>query len=316
MAKTKKVPKPTVWKGNRQPVYQAVADSPCGRYLAAAGGESPRKYNVVVWCAASGEMLDSILVDDSMATQICFHPDGKRLITAGMKPDSIAIRPITDLAKATAIPPVSNYYIWDVSLSPDGKKLFVCSWDDNAYLVDLATGKSKLFPGTKGAEYGSSLFAPSGKTIAVATASEGRVCVLHATSGKCLTRFRAHDDNCQVLAFSHDGEYLATGGEGKKRTGEIAIWSTKTWKVVWKRNANRITVNGGAFSADDRLLATVGNDNVVMLFDVAEEKLVEKLPGRKNQLFGAVSFSPTGFQLAAADGKLQVWDLDETYGGQ
>ncbi|MCC9609434.1 WD40 repeat domain-containing protein [Blastopirellula sp. JC732] len=316
MAKTKSSVKPTIWQGNRQPVQQAVAFSPCGRYLAAAGGESPRKYNIALWDATSGELIDCQLVEDSTATQVCFHPDGKRLITAGMKPDSIAVRDLSDLTRVTSIPAVSNYYIWDVSLSPDGKKLLVCSWDDCTYVVDLATGKSNLFPSTKGAEFGSALFSPAGKTIAAATAHEGRVSVLQATSGKCLTRFRAHDDNCCILAFSSDGQYLATGGEGKKRNGEIALWDTHTWKNVWKRNANRIAVHGGTFSCDDQYLATTGNDNVVMVFNVEEGKLIEKLTGPKNALFNGVSFASDAYWLAAADEKLLVWQLDEMLGAE
>src|SRR5262249_31911152 len=70
-------------------------------------------------------------------------------------------------------------------------------------------------------------------------------------------------------------------------------------------------VQSVSFSADDRLLATAGDDGTVRLWDTHTGKMLDLLTGHAGRIW-CVAFSPDGRMLASAgrDGTVQLWDPD------
>ena len=119
------------------------------------------------------------------------------------------------------------------------------------------------------------------------------------------------------MAFSPDGELLATAGGSSSQPAGIAapvatdnsalLWDTATGKLV-RRMSGAVfdDVKAVLFSPDGQLLATAHGSSV-WLWDVATGSQVRRVPARGH----AISFSPDGRMLATAGGGelARLWDI-------
>ena len=110
------------------------------------------------------------------------------------------------------------------------------------------------------------------------------------------------------LAFDSGGTTLVTAGYDGR-----LIW----WPVLGKQpkprrviEAHRGWIRSIAISPDDSLLASVGNDLAVRLWNMQDGSLVREMKGHKSHIYNAV-FHPGGERLATGDlkGNLIDWDV-------
>src|SRR3989475_452056 len=116
----------------------------------------------------------------------------------------------------------------------------------------------------------------------------------------------AHRDLVHSLAFSPDGNVLASGGYR-----EVKLWRRP--KDVQKFNLSSIArqaVLAVAVSSDGKWLATSGDDGSIRLWNPTTGKAVRKLSGHKRAVNG-LSFSPDGSKLVSGsvDKTIRVWDV-------
>ena len=123
-----------------------------------------------------------------------------------------------------------------------------------------------------------------------------------------------HRDIVSALAFSPNGQWLATGSHDKT----IALWdvSRGLWGTVMGVHERSLRAHSGAvtslaFRGDGSLLASAGQDDAVKLWSTASWLLEATLgAGRKGA--SHVSFSPSGQWLAAvwrSRGPALIWDV-------
>eukprot|EP00658_Telonema_sp_P-2_P059865 TRINITY_DN48966_c0_g1_i1.p1 TRINITY_DN48966_c0_g1~~TRINITY_DN48966_c0_g1_i1.p1 ORF type:complete len:539 (-),score=109.66 TRINITY_DN48966_c0_g1_i1:379-1995(-) len=74
------------------------------------------------------------------------------------------------------------------------------------------------------------------------------------------------DAEAMCMTISHSGEYLATGGTDQ----QVKLWKLSTGELIVDGTGHSATVNGLAFSPDDRQLISVGDDGNILVWNVYE----------------------------------------------
>jgi len=115
-----------------------------------------------------------------------------------------------------------------------------------------------------------------------------------------------------ALAFSPDGQLLATGSGDPSRSGELKIWhveSGESWGVI--ADAHSDTILGMEFSPDGRYLATGSTDRFAKVFHVKTRLLAHNFEGHTHHVLD-VAWRADGKVLVScgADNVIKFWDVE------
>ncbi|GAA5843469.1 hypothetical protein JCM9279_000760 [Rhodotorula babjevae] len=141
---------------------------------------------------------------------------------------------------------------------------------------------------------------------------------------KLLSTLAAHTGVVMSVRWNNAGSYLASGSDDRvvmiwshEGGGGGKVWGTDTtnienWKAVRRLVGHNSDVAGVAWSPDDAYCASVGLDNVVLVWSGQTFDLVRKIDGHQGFVKGLV-FDPVGQYLAtqADDNSLKVWRTDD-----
>jgi WD40 repeat protein len=183
-------------------------------------------------------------------------------------------------------------------------------------------------------------YSPDGRLLA-AVYEDGSLHVWDVAEGKPLvTVAKAHEDHCRAVAWEADGTAIwTTGDEGTvkrwdSRTGRpvgrafnvekpysVAVYGSPPMLALGSRNANvqlvdphsgaivrRLSGHGGpvrsvAVAAGGKLLASVGHDNRLKIWNLVTGECLYSIEGTADGRLFAVAISPNGHQIAfAGDG--------------
>jgi RNA polymerase sigma factor (sigma-70 family) len=166
-----------------------------------------------------------------------------------------------------AAPPASQAgQITCVALSPDGQRVVWGMKDGSVKLWDVVTGKELGHFPRHQHQVWCVTFSSDGRTAA-SVDHFGNVSLWDAFAGKERTLLwnpcRGGHVHVLALAFSPDGDLMATGGGGDHT---IRIWDTQSGKELAHLLDHRGPICGLAFSPDGRLLASASGDGTVRLW--------------------------------------------------
>jgi WD40 repeat protein/predicted negative regulator of RcsB-dependent stress response/energy-coupling factor transporter ATP-binding protein EcfA2 len=114
----------------------------------------------------------------------------------------------------------------------------------------------------------------------------------------------SHENWVRAVAFSEDGQYLATASDDNT----AAIWNVDTGKkIAHIRHEDK--VEAVAFSQDGQFLATASDDNTAAIWEVKTGKEITRV--RHEDWVRAVAFSKDDQYLATAsdDNTARLWDV-------
>jgi WD40 repeat protein/tetratricopeptide (TPR) repeat protein len=266
---------------------QSVAFSPDGQRLASASNDRTVKQRlararyegrVKVWDTGSGQELLTLRGHTDYVTSVAFSPDGQRLASAGRdyygrKPgevkvwDAVSGRELLTLREHTR-------EVMSVAFSPDGQCLASGSgvWDDEK--KKYVSGEVKLWD---------------------------------AGSGRELHTLRGHTSGVRSVAFSPDGQRLASTSWDKT----VKLWEASSGRELLTLHGHTEGVISVAFSPDGQRLASASADKTVKLWEAGSSRQLLTLRGHTSRV-RSVAFNPDGQRLFSQDvlGKTLAWDTN------
>ncbi|WP_217360042.1 hypothetical protein [Anabaena sp. UHCC 0253] len=194
---------------------------------------------------------------------------------------------------------------WLEALKVGNDRLTICGRVDNhyysrtygkCYWCDRSTNLGvDIFPGVVKAK-------PS---VVVESTSKPQVVNKVSKPGHIPT-FSGHSDRVKSVAFSPDGQTLASGSGDNT----IKLWNVNTGKLLQTLPGHSSAVSSLAFSPDGQTLASGSGDNTIKLWNVNTGKLLQTLLGHSSTVY-SLAFSKDGQTLASgsADKTIKLWDM-------
>jgi WD40 repeat protein len=254
-------------------------------------------------------------------------------------------------------------YVNSVAFSPNGQLLASASDDGTVRQWDSETGMVRQTLRNNFLYTSIVVFSPDGQLLASASgrasgrlsAGGGMVRLWDSATGTVRQTLEGHGQSVSSVAFSPDGQLLASASEdgtiriwdsgtgtvrrrliryGKPLTslafspdsqllasgsedGTVRLWESETGTVRWTLKENGQSVTSVAFSPNGQLLALASGDGTVRLVYWETGDLQKTLTGHTKSVYG-VAFSPDGQLVASASGDrtIRLWDLETGTGVQ
>ena len=326
-----------------------MAFTPDGRFLATASpeftatGDEVAEGHLNVWAVDNDRKVLDIDSEDVMkTTAIAFSPDGRFLATVhgadgGFSWDAehrIHFGParqtllVWEVGSGREVIRLHQEYpVSDVAFSPDGELLATASVDRIARVWEVVGGREASHIEHDNV-VSSVTFSPDGQHLATATGynrvmvpyDDGEIELLseksttqiwEVSSSKAVTRI-PHDDLVRAVAFSPDGQYVATVGDSLNgRLWTARVWNMSDGSAVAHMDHSTYLIETVAFSPDSKYLATASLDHIIRVWAVTDSNREVARMQHENEV-QAVAFSPQGRHLLSVSRdrqtlKIQRW---------
>ncbi len=212
----------------------------------------------------TGEKLSSQRTGISDVHCLRFNQDGTQLVSVNLY-DSVVVWDVQDDWTLTKV--VSSQAHGDrvnfADFNPDGTRIVSGGADDKARVWDASTGDSILVMSgpayfVEGVEY-----SPDGTWIAGA-ADDGRIYLWDAETGDRVATLRGSVGPVNGVTFNHAGTLVAGFSNGLM----ALVWDISSPYTATRLYGHEDLVLRGAFSPDDRILASISRDRTVILWGV------------------------------------------------
>ena len=193
-------------------------------------------------------------------------------------------------------------WVKDIQFSPDGTQLAVAT-TIGVWIYNVNTGKEKgLLKGPMGGANAIE-YSPDGRILA---AHEDRTVYLwdHISGNK--HAFIGHTGDIRAIAFSKDGQMIASGGTDKT----IRIWNVEAKRLMAILTGYDSTVSTVAFSSDSSMVAGGSKNGTIRVWDAGTGDRIYEFNGH-TELVSSISFWGGDRILISSslDGTVRFWDL-------
>ena len=282
----------------------AVPFSPCGKLLASGNVDTTLR----LWDVNTGSCVRTFTGHTKSVIGVAFSPDGRTIASGGA--DRTLKLWHVNTGKCIKTFTGHTDWVYGVAFSPDGKTLASSGLDQSIRFWDCQTGQCfRTFTEPSNSLFFLSTFfvtfSPSSKTLA--SSSFDCVKLWDVSTGSCLKTFTGHTNQVSWVAFSPDGQIVASASADQT----LKLWDVNTGNCIKTLTGHTNWVLSVAFSPDGKTLLSGSFDQTVRLWDVSTGRCIRTLTGHTREIY-SVSFSPDGQIVASgcADETARLWDVN------
>lgn len=285
-------------------VVASVAFSPDGSLVLTGS----RDHTARLWKTDSGQSL-AVLNHDGTVWKVVFSPDGSLVLTGS----SDGIR----MWKTDSGQLLSTFQGIGMAFSPDGNLILIRD-DEEVRLWQV--GNRQLLGTFSVSALHEVAFSPDGDCILTGS-SDGTVRLWQVGNGQLLSTLQIDSKGeMRQMEFSPSGRLVFTSTRSLRFTprGRLIlpersqIWQVSNGMLLRTLQDQDQSLNGVAFSPDDRLILTGSDDETARLWQVSSGKLLAILPSHTSSV-KSVAFSADGSRMltGSADHLACLWQVDK-----
>lgn len=134
---------------------------------------------------------------------------------------------------------------------------------------------------------------------------QGTVQIWNAATGSPLLSYHGHVSRITTVAWSPDGQEIASGSADKT----VQVWNAFTGRLLLTYRGHADVVTSVAWSPDGKEIASASQDKTIQVWNATTGHLLTTYHGHTS-IVNAVAWSPTGQYICSAgdDQTAQVWD--------
>lgn len=258
------------------------------------------------------EAIVSLPAHQPQAIAVAFSSDGNWLATSGAN-GFVTFRDPTSGAGKRVLTGHPGL-VHDVVFSPDSTLLASAGAEGIVILWSVERSETILALQSLSEDEGTArtvAFSPNGRLLATG-ASDGSSKIWDVQARKVKWQTPRQRLPVTAVKFAPDGQLLATATGNWRQTdlpGELRLWELATGKEIADLKTHECEIKRIDFDHEGKRLITAGADRAILVWDVAEHKVVDRFG--IDAVSGSMAVVQDGTLLAIGDlrGGVSVWNL-------